>query len=560
MPGAPHRIRRIRWQIRTSSQTGAFALRQSLHDRGQDLLLSVCESVFDEVAGMEKVLHIPKLELHFCVSSEEEFFALLPVLLDRQLRQQLTRISGIESPLSTLETTLEQTRWDVLLSYLQTGSVLWSSASIEPTTLAVELRETCQQERARLLEYLLDRPETAPFYSRLLSLLDPSEIVHLTETLLERFIPRSQQIMTEFVDFLLASNDSPLKRPIQWQLIATLLSTSCHHPDTPIAAAIAAALSILEIDRAAFQNSLPERFALSFFPQLQDNSSENLAIDPEIPPQLPRTNPATTPITATEEIRNTPPETPAATPISERVEIPPLSPENPSIERSILGIGIPETEAQEYLDNLNPIPPITDTEEIPVRSPESPSDETVAFLWTVTPINRAEFPLLVNYAGLVLSHPFIPPLFEATGIIETNREAIASSRLPKAAALLHFLATGRSTVHEYELGLIKVLLGLDPEVPLGVAEGWLEESDRTEAETVLRSILNYWTVLKNTSIEGLRVSFLQRSGLLGKIDHGRSLQVEHRAFDLLLDRLPWGIGIIKLAWMTSPLYVEWQTF
>jgi hypothetical protein len=36
------------------------------------------------------------------------------------------------------------------------------------------------------------------------------------------------------------------------------------------------------------------------------------------------------------------------------------------------------------------------------------------------------------------------------------------------------------------------------------------------------------------------------------------LKVQPRAFDMLLDRLPWGFSIIKLPWMQGVLHVEWR--
>jgi hypothetical protein len=34
--------------------------------------------------------------------------------------------------------------------------------------------------------------------------------------------------------------------------------------------------------------------------------------------------------------------------------------------------------------------------------------------------------------------------------------------------------------------------------------------------------------------------------------------VEKKAYDILLDRLPWGIGMIKLSWAPYVLNVEWE--
>ena len=36
-----------------------------------------------------------------------------------------------------------------------------------------------------------------------------------------------------------------------------------------------------------------------------------------------------------------------------------------------------------------------------------------------------------------------------------------------------------------------------------------------------------------------------------------ALRVE--SFDMLVGQLPWGIGIVKLPWMTKPIYTDWPT-
>jgi hypothetical protein len=164
------------------------------------------------------------------------------------------------------------------------------------------------------------------------------------------------------------------------------------------------------------------------------------------------------------------------------------------------------------------------------------------------------FPIAVRCAGLVLLHPFLPRLFESVGLL-----GLPWPELPRAAALLHWLATGRDEVHELELCFVKILLGLRPEEPLLVEAGLLTAADREEGEALLQAAVQHWSALKGTTSTGLRASFLQRGGLLREDDAGWRLQVEPAAFDLLLDHLPWGIGVVKLPWMTRPIFTDWPT-
>ncbi len=177
-------------------------------------------------------------------------------------------------------------------------------------------------------------------------------------------------------------------------------------------------------------------------------------------------------------------------------------------------------------------------------SAAAPTDENAAAQW-------------VRAAGLVLLHPFLERCFTTLGLAAGTPAAILPAALPKAAALLHWLATGRDEAYEFELGTIKVLLGLTPADPLPPAAGLLGDGEREEGGALLAAALAHWGALKNTSVEGLRLSFLQRPGLLARRGEGWLLRPEPESFDLLLGHLPWGIGVVKLPWMTRPLFTEW---
>jgi hypothetical protein len=165
----------------------------------------------------------------------------------------------------------------------------------------------------------------------------------------------------------------------------------------------------------------------------------------------------------------------------------------------------------------------------------------------------------VQNAGLLLLHPFLVRLFVYCGILPENEKLISASNLSKAAALLHFLATGRDEVYEFELGFIKVLLGLNPNQPLAVSNGMLSNSQKEEAESLLLSVIEHWSSLKSTSREGLRSSFIQRNGLLIPSEDGWKVYLESAAYDVLLKTIPWSYSIIKLPWMIKPIYTECQT-
>ncbi len=86
----------------------------------------------------------------------------------------------------------------------------------------------------------------------------------------------------------------------------------------------------------------------------------------------------------------------------------------------------------------------------------------------------------------------------------------------------------------------------------------LPQTFKDETDEMLRALIAHWSVIKTTSIDGLRQSFLQRSGKLQRKKNEWLLQVEQMPYDMLLQQLPWGISMLKLPWMTAMLVTEWN--
>ena len=92
----------------------------------------------------------------------------------------------------------------------------------------------------------------------------------------------------------------------------------------------------------------------------------------------------------------------------------------------------------------------------------------------------------------------------------------------------------------------------------------LASSELQVLEELLKAVIAHWKAIGSTSVLGLRESFLQRDGRLQRQDKSEGdlpvwrLKVEARAFDMLLDRLPWGFGLIRLPWMQGVLHVDWR--
>lgn len=163
--------------------------------------------------------------------------------------------------------------------------------------------------------------------------------------------------------------------------------------------------------------------------------------------------------------------------------------------------------------------------------------------------------IYINNAGLVLLNPFLATYFVRLGMMEGGKFITEDAQL-RAVHLLQYLIDSSQNSPEHVLVLNKVLCNVPVEVPVPV-EITLSDNEKEVSEQLLNAVLNAWDKLKNTSIAGLRETFLQRTGALVFKDDAWHLKVEQRGVDVLLQTLPWTIGMIKTPWMDKFLYVEW---
>lgn len=163
--------------------------------------------------------------------------------------------------------------------------------------------------------------------------------------------------------------------------------------------------------------------------------------------------------------------------------------------------------------------------------------------------------IYVPYAGIVLLHPFLPPLFENLGLTENGRWT-SLGQVQKAVHLLAYLATGQTYCPEYDMGLFKLLCG-EPTDLLVDSQLSLSSSEMEEADDVLSAALDHWRALKTDSHDALRTAFIHRDGKFSHGDDSCEIIVEQKAQDVLLNSLPWGLSMIKLPWLTQLIRIVW---
>lgn len=190
----------------------------------------------------------------------------------------------------------------------------------------------------------------------------------------------------------------------------------------------------------------------------------------------------------------------------------------------------------------------------PVALPEQPPPDSHAANTAERPTEEPERHL-VRHAGLILLAPFFERLF-AVCELRDQQQWVDKAAQYTAVHLLHYVCTGLEQRAEHELMLEKVCCGVAVQEP--IPRDWLLRAEqKAEAHDLLTAVIEHWKALKNTSIEGLRATFLARDGLLTRRDDDWVLRVERKTLDVLLDRIPWGYSTVAMPWNAYVIHVEW---
>lgn len=208
---------------------------------------------------------------------------------------------------------------------------------------------------------------------------------------------------------------------------------------------------------------------------------------------------------------------------------------------------------QRYLTYFSPTnQPVAKKTASEEKTPSHPPEEKKQ----KPPESLSEKIRIVN-SGLVILWPFLTHFFKTLQYIAED-SFCSPAMQQRAVYLLHYLVTGQyEEVGEEHLPLNKVLCGLSV---TQLAGGSIipTEQEKSLTESMLKVVIERWSKIGNTSIDGLRGSYLLREGYLEEQSNGFQLQVEKKGYDILLDYLPWGLGLVKLPWMNKPIYVLWR--
>ncbi|MGB3463631.1 MAG: contractile injection system tape measure protein [Cyclobacteriaceae bacterium] len=165
-------------------------------------------------------------------------------------------------------------------------------------------------------------------------------------------------------------------------------------------------------------------------------------------------------------------------------------------------------------------------------------------------------PLFIHNAGLVLLHPYLSHLFERAGFFESGEFKDKLAR-KQAVLYLNFILLNKEEHAEENLTLNKILCGLKVTDPIDI-EFEVSEELQGIASGLLDAFISHWPSIENSSHDGLRGGWFWREGKLAIGEENYELTVEQKAYDLLMDKLPFTLSPIKCSWMKKSIKVNWR--
>lgn len=165
----------------------------------------------------------------------------------------------------------------------------------------------------------------------------------------------------------------------------------------------------------------------------------------------------------------------------------------------------------------------------------------------------------VTNAGLCLLTPWVIRLFAMLDLLTEDKKDLKDmdARIRAIFILQRLVTAEQREYKESDLALNRLLVACPFNVPIPRN---LELTDK-EIETVasmLAGVKANWPKMENTSIGGFQRSFIEREGQLEQRENKWVLTVENKAYDILLDSLPWSYKMIHLPWLKKPISVSWR--
>jgi Contractile injection system tape measure protein len=171
------------------------------------------------------------------------------------------------------------------------------------------------------------------------------------------------------------------------------------------------------------------------------------------------------------------------------------------------------------------------------------------------PAQAEASPIYIGNAGMVLLSPFLHRAFEMLDLLNEG-SFVNNTAACRAALFLQYLVTGDEQYTNAQLALNKILCGLPVEQILADNVTFTEQ-EKAVATQMLQAVIVNWPVISNTSIAGLRETFLQREGRITVNEERYTLRIQRKTLDVLVDKVPWSFSVARAGWMNKAVYTTW---
>lgn len=541
-----------------ASHAEAVAVQERIRRLYSERLEALIDGVFTQAVGPETVIRFDRLEVDLGHVGGSSFEAALAEALESALKEILTdRLPKDEpSPDETVvwRGTVRQSRMEGLVAFLRTGTLPWwqgDPMAFDPDAVLLALLDEIPTAAAERLR----RVDAAPVRARLVRQMTPDVLERLIAALIPTEAGALVAVRAEWEQVLADFSETDgLITALMSQEIA--LAVALRAPD-PVAAFHAGIIERLDATIPTDQTAEP----LPLVVRLAKHAAHVLDADaPTVrwlqarsaskQPSASRRDANTGRSREDEHVRAGGTATGASTSTNGTGGDQPPVPGERAAPREVNGsVGRPPSGADEVSESIGTSlgAPQSRRQDAASPAPEQMGLDTAADSDAVR--------YYIGNAGLALVAPFLGQFFKHLGFVE-GAAFVDEGAQHRAVLLTQVLVTGHADHPEPVLVFNKVLCGWPLAVPVDRTID-LTEAEHAACDDFLTSVVAQWPALKKTSAAGFRAAFLQREGRLERQDTNYTLYVERTAYDVLLDTLPWGIGLLKHPWMDRPVYLEW---
>lgn len=165
----------------------------------------------------------------------------------------------------------------------------------------------------------------------------------------------------------------------------------------------------------------------------------------------------------------------------------------------------------------------------------------------------------IDNTGLCLLSAWFLRLLSMLDYLNEARKDIkdTKSRIRAIFLLQYLTCQEEKEYRETELVFNRLLVGLPMHIPLPKRLE-LTAEEKQIADSLLSAVKAHWPKMNGTSMKGFLQSFVTRTGRLEEQDEKWVLTVDDKAFDILLDSIPWGFRQIRLPWLKKYIQVKWH--